>query len=76
MKHIIETKAGKEHEAVQIVFNEFDESSDMSNITVGVYSNGRGFISCKTGSDHGISIPIPFKEGGRWQYIYESEDRS
>jgi len=60
---------GEKFETVTLKVADFDEDSDMENIIIGVYSNGRGFISCRNKAGFPISIPIPFKEQGVWQYV-------
>ena len=69
MKHTIEQEKGKEYETITVIAGDFDEDSEMSNIVVGVYSNGRGYVSCRTKDGFPISIPIPFKEQGVWKYV-------
>ena len=74
MEYEINEGVGKNYKTIHLTATDFDEGSEMAKIEVGVYSNGRGFISCATKKSHGIVLPIPFKEGGRWQYVEGLEE--
>jgi hypothetical protein len=69
MKYKIVEDKGKKFETVEMIATDFDESSDMENIIVGVYGNGRGFVTCRPKNGFPFSIPIPFMEQGEWQYV-------